>query len=503
MTTDPVTRPRRSLRMAVAIAFVPLCLVVIAGTLFEFLEARLVHRDVQRLFEELREVALARAMVDELRGIEQWVEAAPTARTETHLLVLNDVRQHLAAARSNFVKFTVADDPSRPAHTEVETGLLSRIDTSLAQIADGLASERSLGTLAEPLAIALSSALAMTNTIDAESLDIGTELDQRSEKMAQVLLALGLASIATVGGLGWLLLRRVLRPVRDLRAGAVRLGLGDLDVQIPAHHNDELGDLAEAFRKMAAQLRESRQELEQRVEQRSREVLRTAKLAQLGTLAAGIAHEINNPLASIAACSEGLLRDVDGDPQGAPENLREYLHILHKEAMRARDITTRLLRLAHPSVEHREVFWVGEAANEVGALFAHQMADAGVRLEIVCDGRGPALHGNAAEWRQVLFNLLRNALDASPKNGRVVVRCEASGGNVVITVEDEGPGIDPEHLERLFEPFFTTKEIGKGTGLGLAIVHRIVTAHGGSITAENGARGALFRIVVPAGVRRP
>ncbi|HEX5052127.1 MAG TPA: HAMP domain-containing sensor histidine kinase [Planctomycetota bacterium] len=498
MAAEPGQRPRRSLRRAVAVAFVPLCVVVLLGVLLESIEARLVHRDVQRLFEELREVDLVRSLVDELRGIEQWVEAAPTARSASQPLVLTDVRHHLDAARATFARFPVPGDPSRAAHDAAEAGLLQRVEASMTSLGALLADDRALGDLADPLALALSDALAMARTVEQESREIGAELDERSENMSQVLLVLALASVATVACLGWLLLRRVLQPVRDLREAAVRLGRGELDVPMPVRHRDELGDLAMAFQSMATQLQQSREQLERRVEQRSREVLRTAKLAQLGTLAAGIAHEINNPLASIAACAEGLLRDV-GRGEAAPEHLQQYLQILRKEAMRARDITTRLLRFAHSEGQRRERVWLGTEVREVSALFAHQFADAGVQLQIDVPDPGPALLGDAAEWRQVLFNLLRNALDASPRGGRIFVRCGTESGRCWLAIEDEGAGFGPQHMDRLFEPFFTTKEPGRGTGLGLAIVHRIVTAHGGTITAENrDPHGARLCIRVPA-----
>jgi signal transduction histidine kinase len=261
---------------------------------------------------------------------------------------------------------------------------------------------------------------------------------------------------------------------------------------------DELGELATAFRTMAERLRQGRQELEQRVEQRSREVLRSAQLAQLGTLAAGIAHEINNPLGSIVACADGLLRDLAAPGPRDLEAVRDYLQILRKEALRARDITVRLLRFARHEPTRRETVWLGAEVDEVKALFEHQLRDAGLTLQVLGDGHGPPIHGDAAEWRQVLLNLLRNALDASPRGGTIRLELGTSDGEAWLAVRDEGHGIPAADLDRVFEPFFTTKQPGAGTGLGHAIVHRIVTAHGGTITAANDAPGSRFTIRVPA-----
>ena len=493
-------RRRRSLRFAVLVAFVPLCLVVTFGMLQVMLDARHVHRDLQRMFEELREVSLVRSLQDELRGFESWVQAVPAARLSTHPLVIADLRHHLEAARTTFARFHTIDDPSQAAHQHEELGTLQRIGNSLDRLEVQLAEERPIADLGETLGIALHSAAVLGHTVDQESRGIGDSLDQRSARMTQFLGALGIASLATVAWLGWLLLRRVLAPVRALREGAEAMGRGQLDVVIRVPPGDELGQLAASFTTMAGQLRQNREELEQRVEQRSREVLRTARLAELGTLAAGIAHEINNPLASIAACAEGLLREFDGGEPVDQANLRDYLQIIRKEAQRSCDITARLLRFARQGEERREVVWLGTELREVAPMFAHQFATARVELQLRSEGdQGPAIVGDAAAWRQVLFNLLRNALDASPPGSRVQVHCHTEQGEVKLEVADEGPGVPIADQDRIFEPFFTTKAPGKGTGLGLSIVHRIVVGHGGRIEVENGPRGgAVFRILMPA-----
>jgi signal transduction histidine kinase len=497
LVLDHSPRPQRSLRNAVVLAFVPLCFVVIAGMFAVLLDARRVHTELQRMFEELREVALTRSLLDELHGFEQWVEAVPEARASTHPLVVTDLHHHYEAARATFGRFTVSDDPSNASHDAEERGMLDRIDHALTELASHLDTDESIGQLQETLTVALHSASILAHTVGMESREIGNELDQRSSRLTDFMLLLGLASITTVAGLGFILLRRVLVPVRELRRSARALGRGQLDFAVPIRHADELGELAATFVAMATQLRESREELEHRVEARSREVLRTARLAELGTLAAGIAHEINNPLASIATCAEGLLRDGAGATTDGV-HLREYLEIIRKEAMRTRDITARLLGFARHEHGRRERITIGTELREVAPMFLHQFATAGVVLELFTDPAEPAILGDAAEWRQVLFNLLRNALDASPRGATVHVRSAGHFDRAELVVEDEGEGILAEDLERVFEPFFTTKAPGKGTGLGLAIVHRIVTSHGGSIRAENRTTGgARFLITVP------
>ncbi|MFY9342940.1 MAG: HAMP domain-containing sensor histidine kinase [Planctomycetota bacterium] len=495
---EPTGPPARSLARALAWIFVPLCLVLLAGGLTQFVLARAVHHDVQRLFEELREIALARTLVDEVRGVQQWIEAAPAATATDQPLVLADVRQHHVAATAALARFVTVADPSRPDHEATEKALLARLAEVLGRCDPGNG-QRPLRDLTAPVRAAMQDALALTAAIGDETRELGADLDTRSRDMAQFLLMMGITSLATVGGLGLWLLARVLRPVRALRAAAVRLGQGELDAPLGPLHPDELGDLATTFRTMAQALCQNQRELEQRVEARSREVLRTAKLAQLGTLAAGIAHEINNPLASIVACTDGLLRDLDRGAAAPGNDLREYLQILRKEAMRARDITVRLLRFARHDPGQAAAIDLAAEAREVGILFSHQLADAGVRLLVEADRQQPVtIQGDPAEWRQVVFNLLRNALDVSPRGGTITVAVRRHGTAAELVVRDDGPGMPPADLDRIFEPFYTTKEPGKGTGLGLAIVHRIVTAHRGRVAASNGERGAVFTITVPA-----
>ncbi len=480
-----------------ALAFVPLCLVAGAGIDVVLADARNVHLDLQRLFEEQREVGLARTLLDDLQGMQQWVRAAPDATPASHALEHADLQQHHAAAVATFRRFGNAADPSQPEHDRAEHAVLQRIETALGSIADALAAGRRFQTMQSAVDLAQHGAAVLASTVDVEARRIGDSLDRRSERLVDFLLLLAGAGVATLCWLGILLHRRVLLPVRALIDRTTALARGEPPTRVPVPGDDELALLTRTFESMARQVHDARADLEARVEARSREVLRTARLAEIGALAAGIAHEINNPLASVATCAEGLLRDLrSGAPD--PDHLRDYLQIVHKEALRTRSITERLLRLAHHEVGRRQRLSLGAELRETAPLFEHQFATAGVSLRIEADGDGPGILGDPGDWRQVLLNLLRNALDASPRGGVVTVRTHTDGDAAILEVSDEGVGFDPAHADRLFEPFFTTKPPGKGTGLGLAIVHRIVAAHGAAITATNRRpRGATFRIRAP------
>lgn len=494
----PSSGSRHSLWRDLAWAFAPLCAVALVGMTVVTINASHVHRDLQRMFEETREVSLSRALLDELRGIEQWVEAAPEGKVATHALAFTDVRSHLADARATLARYGMEEDPSAGEHDEEEDGSVLRIAAALDAIEVQLGSGASLAGLKPQLDLALHGTRVLSDAVTQETREIGAELDRRSARLIEFVLVLAAAVVGTIAWLGTRLRRRVLVPLRELQVNTAMVAHGRTPRAMDLKRDDEVARLARAFDAMARQVRQAREDLEKRVEERSREVLRSARLAELGTLSAGIAHEINNPIASIAACAEGLLRDMEKGKLVEDPHLREYLEIIRKEAMRTRDITARLLGFARQDPRSSVGVRCGDELREVASMFEHQFATAGVRLAIEIGDPGAAIAGDAAEIRQVLFNLFRNALDAAPRDTTVDVSLAVEDESVVIEFCDRGRGIRPEDLERIFEPFFTTKVPGKGTGLGLAIVHRIVTGHGGRITADNReGGGARFRLTLP------
>ncbi|MBK8098526.1 MAG: HAMP domain-containing histidine kinase [Planctomycetes bacterium] len=487
---------RRSLRSVLLLALLPLCAMTIAGVLLVLRQAATVHTDVLRLFEENHEQGLARSLLEELRGIEQWVKARDSVTAAARDLVRDDQLQHLAQAEATLPRFSHnADDPSRPEHSANEERLFVDLRAALGRLRACLAT--SAGDEATALTATMRAAERLAADIDHESRELGHRMDQSSEDMVRWLVLFGIGSAATLALLSIVLARRVLGPVARLHLGAMALGQGQLGARLPAGRDDELGALAGTFNAMAARLQATQQDLEARVEERSREVLRTARLAELGTLAAGIAHEINNPLASIAACAEGLLRTPDGPPTATDlARTREYLAIVAKEAMRARDITTRLLDFARQDPGRREPMTFDDPVREVVAMFAHQAAQR--QIAIAVTGAAGTFLGNGAEWRQVMHNLLKNALDATAPGGDITIELGVADGHARMSIGDRGPGIPRESREQVFEPFFTTKPPGAGTGLGLSIVHRIVTAHGGHVViGERPGGGASIEIEVP------
>jgi len=277
-------------------------------------------------------------------------------------------------------------------------------------------------------------------------------------------------------GVGLYIGNSVARPVARLTEGASRLAQGDLTTRIPEGAPDEFGRLAAQFNRMTEALRTHQEQLVQH-----------EKLAGIGRLAAGVAHEINNPLGVILGYVRLLQRKAEG-------SLAEDLKVLEEEAVRCQEIVEGLLDLARPGRIAVERVALREVCDEVVARLQEASRLGGVEVRVEGDASTCA---HPQRVRQVLFNLVKNAAEAAGTGGRVQVRIEPSAdGGASVAVADSGPGVKPEDRPRLFEPFFTTKSTG--TGLGLAVSQAIAHAHNGRIEADMGPLGgARFTLHLP------
>ncbi len=305
-----------------------------------------------------------------------------------------------------------------------------------------------------------------------------TAVERRTFRWSVALL---LAAPLVALGVGVYVGRSVTRPVATLQRGAERLAGGDLDTRIDVSSPDEFGALARQFNAMTASLKEHQDAL-----------VRSEKLAGIGRLAAGVAHEINNPLGVIL----GYTRLLRKKAQGAAA---DDLAIIEEETLRCQEIVEGLLDLSRTPRLAVQPLELRELCEDVVARLAESRQLDGVEVRV--EGRARAA-GDARRLRQVLLNLVKNGAEAAGPGGRVDVRVSDSGAVAEVAVSDSGGGIDPAARDRLFEPFFTTKP--RGTGLGLAVSRAIAQAHGGDIDAgASPAGGARFALRLPRAPAAP
>ncbi len=265
----------------------------------------------------------------------------------------------------------------------------------------------------------------------------------------------------------------------------------------PSGTGPELQALGESLEDLRSGLVAERDALEVRVEQRSAQLERAqrtlaeqARLAALGQLAAGVAHEVNNPN-SVVLARVGYLLSV-ADEEGLDPDVIEDLEIIEHQVQRIATITGNLLKFGRPGLGERAEVAVDEVLQLTHDLLARQASQAGIELGLELSGA--RVHARRGELEQVAFNLVRNALDACSEGQRVVLLGLPDG----FAVSDQGPGMPPEIQARVFEPFFSTKGVGQGTGLGLSVSYGIVAEHGGSLEVESQpGQGSTFTVRLP------
>lgn len=295
--------------------------------------------------------------------------------------------------------------------------------------------------------------------------------------------------------------RWIFRPLEILIDGSRRVAAGQFSFRIRLETDDEMAELAGAMNAMTARFRAIRDDLDHQVRERTKQVVRGEQLASVGFLAAGVAHEINNPLASIAISAESLegrVREMidENDPQHAV--IDRYLRMIQSEAFRCKEITEKLLDFSRIGPIHRQDTELSDLVRGVIEMVGHLGKYQKKRIEFEPAGAilAPV---NPQEIKQVVLNLLTNALDSLDDGGAVLVRVEKSDAFAELTFLDNGCGMEPEVLKHVFEPFYTRRKSGQGTGLGLSITHRIVADHGGEVHAESPGpgQGSAFQVRLP------
>ena len=336
---------------------------------------------------------------------------------------------------------------------------------------------------------------------------LGYLLFNSYEPSSSVLLTQQLLLIASFMGIFigsvfvWYFIKKATAPLRELQESADAVGRGDFSRRVNIHTADEFGRLAGAFNQMTENVELSQSKLKQTVETlktTQAQLIQSEKLSAVGEFVAGVAHELNNPLAAVMGFAE-LLKNSDTD-----EKNRRHLEQIFKSAQRCQKIVQSLLSFARRQQPERKPVQANKLIEEVLEMVAYPLRTSNVKVITHLQSKLPLIMADGHQIQQVVLNVINNArqaIEAHQGSGRITITTShAHGANKIrIAFHDNGPGIPAENLRRIFDPFFTTKGVGKGTGLGLSLCYGIIHEHGGGILAESRpGEGATFTIELPA-----
>ncbi len=443
--------------------------------------------------------------------------AAVQQQRITYLAHVEDARASLREFRRRIEALPAPPELNRQQRDQV----LPRIDDIygefdyLASLAEGLQPVKSAEAKVRQLDLRFDASRAVTRiqrsldnlpayymTADWGELSLQKQ-HRRSERFLRWLLygtgiVVAFSIVILTCGFRWISI-----PVRSIAKGCTRIANGDTRFRLllASRWQDEFADLVSGVNCMADRFQQAEEELQYKVRERSEQLIRSQKLASVGFLAAGVAHEINNPLSAITVAAESLemrLYGIDGMKSDEAREVLDRIAMIRRESRRCGDITRRLLDFSHGDKAGRIPTDIAALIRDVLLMVQHlgRYADRTVNFE--CD-RCIIAEVNAAQLKQVVLNLIANGLQATASGGRVIVRIQELVDSIVIAIEDDGCGMDEDTLHHIFDPFFTTKEAGQGTGLGLSITHRIIENHSGTITPiSNGLGcGSTFQIRLP------
>jgi len=301
-------------------------------------------------------------------------------------------------------------------------------------------------------------------------------------------------SLLAALGLGIYLARKISGPVTVLLDGVKQVAAGDLGTKIPVETGDEIGQLALAFNDMTGKLKLHMEEIDKahsEVLKTQKQLLQSEKMAAIGQLAAGLAHEIYNPLNVISGFTEVLIKQGQHTEAG-----KKHLEEIYRETGRCQNLIAELLRFAKPKKSGRDLADLGVLLGETISLVQAQAKTQGIVVTTAIPESLPAVLADKDQMKQVFLNLLLNACQAMPSGGELHIKTYVSAGSLAVDIKDTGIGIKAQDIQNIFNPFFTTK--AEGTGLGLALSFAVMESHGGAINVKSEeGKGAVFTIILP------
>lgn len=461
--------------------------------------------------------------LDQLKPDVEAIVAEPVAHTQA--LPFEDARtgevrrarQKLDSAKKVFEHYKAFFDETVRRHRDPDpfqdSQLILVIDKAFADLAKAIEQFAGPQPVATSKPLAADEAVARQHQVMLKAIDdlrneVARDMYDRISQ-AKTHLRRTFVIVATASGIALLLVLTlislfsgwVFKPIRDLQAGVRRVTEGDFNQPIDLKSGDELEDLAVAFNVMMTRLHEVYRDLEHQVDERSRQLVRSERMVSVGFLAAGVAHEINNPLASIAFCSEALqtrLSDYLARNPHETDVIQKYLRMIQQEAFRCKGITSRLLEFSRIGEHRREPTDIAELVQGVLEIAQHLQTCRGKR--IIFQPYSRVVAGVCGEdVKSVVLNLVVNALESMEEGGVLTITLKVVGSSAELMFTDTGCGMASDVLDNIFEPFYTRSRTGKGTGLGLFISHHIVTQHGGEIRATSAGpgQGSTFTVRVP------
>ncbi len=418
---------------------------------------------------------------------------------------LETYRRHLRELEKDNPNASHINDSSNERETvrKIEASLERIFDASI----DGqwLSNDEVLAKLARELDLLQDLTFELPSYLHRRMHDFADEVRVQYRALIILTWITTVLAVLLLGLLIQLFYRWIVQPLRMLVKGSRRVASGEFGYRIRCDAHDEIGELADAMNDMTARFESIRDDLDRQVRERTKQVVRSEQLASVGFLAAGVAHEINNPLASIALCGESLESRLDEVLAAAPdiaegdgEVIRDYVRMIQEEAFRCKGITERLLDFSRMGDVTRQPTDLRELIQGVIDMVGHLGRYQDKHLEFAA-GASVIAPVNPQEMKQVVLNLITNALDCVSAGGRLVIELFETETAAEIVFTDDGCGMTAEVLKHLFEPFYTRKRTGQGTGLGLSITYRIVADHGGQIDVHSDGPGcgSRFRVSLP------
>ena len=320
-----------------------------------------------------------------------------------------------------------------------------------------------------------------SSAIDQERLSINTWL-RTSKIIAFAALALILVFETYIVTF---ITRQIFVPFKRFESYMRRIAKGDFSPITPAkRYQDEFTDLAVTVNWMLKEIQD-----------RENQLIESRKMAAIGTLTAGIAHEINNPLNNISLTTETLIDEFN---ECSEEEKMDMLRDIYSQVERAGATVANLLDFTHRDESSFKILSVRDVLESTNVLINNELLVNNITLKMKFDDHLPKIRGHHQNLQQVFLNLFLNAIESMPNGGELTISSSVEGASVRIDISDTGIGIPKENLERIFDPFFTTKEVGKGTGLGLSVSYGIIEKHHGSIIAESEAgKGTTVTVFLP------